>query len=146
VEGSPPSTLCTSTIRLLISYLAAITLKGEESYCHGTRVLIWSGRAVPNARVTDTAQSATSRKRQTTFRKEKRLGQAHSAPYVQSTERSTTVLEGSVPLPSPPLLKGEELCRTPHRTACTMSFRKMATSGDLRRFCNSMQLPNHKTI
>jgi hypothetical protein len=28
-------------------------LKGEESRCHGTRVLTWSGRAVPNARVTD---------------------------------------------------------------------------------------------
>jgi hypothetical protein len=32
-------------------------LKGEESRCHGTRVLTWAGRAVPYARVTDTAQS-----------------------------------------------------------------------------------------
>ena len=38
--------------------LFAITLRGVESRCHGTRVLTCSGRAVPNARVTETAQSA----------------------------------------------------------------------------------------
>src|ERR687898_2501166 len=48
-RGEPPSTACTSTIRLLISYLAVITLRGEESRCHGTRVLTWSGSHVPKA-------------------------------------------------------------------------------------------------
>jgi hypothetical protein len=62
-RGRAPPTTCAFTIRLLISYLV-ITLRGEESCCHGTRVLTWSGRAVPNARVTDTAQSATSSGRQ----------------------------------------------------------------------------------
>jgi hypothetical protein len=47
----------TSTIRLMISYLVVLTLRGEESRCHGTEVLTWSGRGVPNACVTDTAQS-----------------------------------------------------------------------------------------
>ena len=72
-RGEPPSTACTSTIRLLISYLAVITLKGEESRCHGTRVLTWSGRAVPNVCVTDTAQSASSSKRRATFSKKNGL-------------------------------------------------------------------------
>jgi hypothetical protein len=39
----------TSTIRLKISYLVVITLRGEESRCHGTKVPTWSGRVVPNA-------------------------------------------------------------------------------------------------
>ena len=47
VEGESPSTTC--TIRFLISYLVLITLSEEESRCHGTRVLTWAGRAVPNA-------------------------------------------------------------------------------------------------
>ena len=42
----------------------------------------------------------------------KRLSKANSSPQVKSTERSTTVLAGSVPEPTPPLLEGEELCRT----------------------------------
>jgi len=47
VDGEPPSTTCTSTIRLLISYLVVFTLRGEESRCHGARVLSWSGNHVP---------------------------------------------------------------------------------------------------
>jgi hypothetical protein len=38
--------------------LFAITLRGVESRCHGTRVLTCSGREVPNARVTETAKIA----------------------------------------------------------------------------------------
>src|SRR5918992_5644584 len=48
-RGEPRSTAYTSTIRLLISNLAVITLRGEESRCHGTRVLTWSGSHVPRA-------------------------------------------------------------------------------------------------
>ena len=46
IEGESPPTTCTFTIRLLFSYLV-ITLREEESRCHGTRVLTWSGNHAP---------------------------------------------------------------------------------------------------
>jgi hypothetical protein len=111
VEGEPAvHDLCTSTIRLLISYLVVITLSGEESRCHGTRVLTCSGRAVLNARVTYAAQSATSSNRRATFSKKNGLAKPILHHKLRAQKGQLSFWRARYP--TLPLLQGEELCRT----------------------------------